>query len=91
VSNTIIQRFDNEWVDVTCERSVQCCDCGLVHVEEYRIVPTDGDGDHIIRKAVRDRRATANRRRLLKAKREGLFKELDMPCHKGRKKGRRKR
>ena len=73
MQNVLIQRFDNEWVDVTCERSVQCCDCGLVHREEYRIVPTDGDGDHIIRKAVRDRRATANRRRSLKSRKEGIW------------------
>ena len=71
--NVIIQRFDNEWVDVTCERSVQCCDFGAVHKEEYRIVPTDGDGDHIIRKAVRDNRATAARRRSLRAKRATSF------------------
>lgn len=73
MQNILIQRFDNEWVDVTCERSVQCCDCGLVHREEYRIVPTDGDSDHIIRKALRDRRATANRRRSLKARKVGIF------------------
>lgn len=71
--NFLIQRFNNEWVDVTCERSVQCCDCGLVHREEYRIVPTDGDGDHIIRKALRDNRATAARRRSLKARKEGIW------------------
>lgn len=71
--NVVIKRFDREWVDVTCERSVQCCDCGLVHREDYRIVPTDGDGDHIIRKAVRDNRATAARRRSLKARKEGIF------------------
>lgn len=69
----VIQRFNNEWVDVTCERLVVCCDCGLVHREDYRIVPTDGDSDHIIRKAVRDRRATAARRRSLKARKEGVF------------------
>ena len=77
MSNVIIQRFDNEWVDVTCERSVQCCDCGLIHREEYRIVPTAGDGDHIIRKAVRDNRATANRRRSLKARKEGIWENKD--------------
>ena len=68
-----IQRFDHEWVDVTVERSVQCCDCGLVHDEEYRIIPTERDGDHIIRKAVRNPRATANRRRSLKARKEGIY------------------
>jgi hypothetical protein len=64
-----IQRYDGEWVDVTCERSVQCCDCGLVHEEDYRIV----DGDHIIRRAFRNNRLTAARRRSLKARKLGVF------------------
>ena len=72
MSNVIIQRFDNEWVDVTCERSVQCCDCGLVHREDYRIIESE-TGDHIIRQAIRDNRATAARRRSLKARKEGIF------------------
>lgn len=70
--NLVITRFDNEWVDVTSERSVQCCDCGLVHKEDYRIVTSD-NGDRIIRQAVRDNRATAARRRSLKAKKEGVY------------------
>lgn len=71
--NIVIQRFDYEWVDVTMKRFVRCCDCGLVHKEEYRIVPGDND-DHIIRQAVRDKRATAACRRSLKMKKEGLWK-----------------
>lgn len=70
--NVLIQRFDNEWVDVTCERSVQCCDCGLVHREDYRIIESE-TGDHIIRAAVRDNRATAARRRSLKIRKVGIF------------------
>lgn len=70
--NIVITRFDSEWVDVTCERSVQCCDCGLVHNEDYRIISSE-NGDHIIRQAFRDNRATAARRRSLKARREGVF------------------
>ena len=72
MTNIVITRFDNEWVDVTCERSVQCCDCGLVHREDYRIVSGE-NGDRIIRQAVRDVRATADRRRSLKARKEGIF------------------
>ncbi len=74
MANVIIVRFDNEWVDVSVERSVQCCDCGLVHREEYRIVSSD-TGDHIIRKAVRDNRATAARRKSLKARKEGIWRK----------------
>ena len=70
--NIVITRFDKEWVDVTVERSIQCCDCGLVHREDYRIIESE-TGDHIIRQAIRDNRATAARRRSLKARREGIF------------------
>jgi hypothetical protein len=67
-----IQRYDGEWVDVTCERSVQCCDCGLVHEEDYRIIEGQ-DGQRIIRQAFRNNRLTAARRRSLKARKEGIF------------------
>ena len=72
MANFVISRFNNEWVDVTCERVVVCCDCGLVHNEDYRIVPCD-EGDHIIRQAVRNRRLTAARRRSMQMKREGIW------------------
>jgi len=72
MANITIQRFNFEWVDVTMERSVQCCDCGLVHKEDYRVI--DGkDGLHIIRQAVRDNRLTAAKRRSLKIRKEGVF------------------
>lgn len=70
--NLVITRFDKEWVDVSMERSVQCCDCGLVHREDYRIIESE-TGDHIIRQAIRDNRATAARRRSLKTRKEGIF------------------
>ena len=72
MANIVITRFDKEWVDVSMERSVQCCDCGLVHTEDYRIIESE-NGDHIIRQAVRDNRATAARRRSLKARKVGIF------------------
>ena len=72
MGNVVITRFDSEWVDVTCERSIQCCDCGLVHRENYRIIESE-NGDHIIRQAFRDNRATAARRRSLKARKEGVY------------------
>ncbi len=52
------QRYDGEWVDVTDERFFACCDCGLVHGYEHIIV-----GNRILRRAFRNRRATAARRR----------------------------
>lgn len=71
--STYWARFDGEWVDVTADRFLACCDCGCVHREEYRIV-TDAEGnDHIIRRVVRDNRGTAARRRSLKMKKEGLW------------------
>ena len=68
----LIQRFDYEWVDVTCERIVSCCDCGLTHTIEFRIVPSE-DGNHIIRQAIRDNKLTAARRRSLQMKKEGVY------------------
>lgn len=48
-----------------------CCDCGLVHDEEYRVTKRG-----LMFKAVRNRRATAQLRRHMKAtppqKREGI-------------------
>ena len=32
------QRYDGEWVDVTEERFYACCDCGLVHRYEHRVL-----------------------------------------------------
>ncbi len=58
------QRYDDEWVDVTNERKVACCDCGLVHTYEH-ILLTDGA---ILRKAVRENRLTAARRRTTEIK-----------------------
>ncbi len=68
-----IQRWDGEWVDVTAERNLACCDCGLVHREEYRIIEAENGNEHILRRVIRDRRMTANRRMSLKARKEGIF------------------
>lgn len=64
------QRDDGEWIDVTDGHYFQCCDCGLVHYYEYRVV-----SGRIIERAFRDNRATAGRRRSLKAKKQGLWSE----------------
>lgn len=70
-----IQRFNGEWVDVTAERCLACCDCGLVHDEEYRILEAENGNEHILRRVIRNNRATANRRMSMKARKEGVFKE----------------
>ncbi len=57
------QRHDGEWVDVTEERFFACCDCGLVHTQEYIIV-----GASVLRRVFREARATANRRRTTETK-----------------------
>lgn len=55
---------DNEWVKPIRKGFKEaCCDCGLVHRTEFRLV----DGVILFR-SVRDNRATAAVRRTLKAK-----------------------
>ncbi len=70
-----IQRYDGEWHDVTDGRLVQCCDCGLVHDEEYRIIEGENGDLRIIRRATRNNRLTAARRRSLKMRKSGIYKK----------------
>ena len=51
-------RYDGEFTDVTDGEFVACCDCGLVHEYDYKVV----DG-RILRRGWRCNRDTANRRR----------------------------
>jgi len=69
----ILQTYDYEWVDVTVRSRVECCGCGLVHKEEYKIIEGFSDGKHIIRQSITDNKATGNARRSMKAKKEGIF------------------
>ena len=68
----ILQTYDYEWVDVTVRSSVECCDCGLTHKEDYRIIDA-ADGKHILRQSIANNRATGNARRSMKARKEGIF------------------
>lgn len=68
-----IQRFNGEWVDVTAERSLACCNYGLIHNEEYQIIAAENDNEHILRRVIRNNRAMAYRRMSMKAKKEGIF------------------
>lgn len=69
------QTYDGEWIDVTDSALISCCDCGLVHKREHRIIQSEDGNLCIIRRYVIDNRATAARRRSLKAKKEGIWKK----------------
>jgi len=71
------QRFDGEWVDVTIRRNVACCDCGLVHATDFRIVDSENGDQNIIRQVVVDGKATARERKKMRRKKEGIFEEKD--------------
>jgi hypothetical protein len=67
------QTYDGEWIDVTDSALIACCDCGLVHNREHRIIQSEDDNLRIIRRYVIDSRATVARRKSLKARKEGIF------------------
>ena len=67
------QRYDAEWVDVTDGDYERCCDCGLVHKKEFQIIIGEDGDNRILRRAFRDTQATSRRRRLLKAKKVGVW------------------
>jgi hypothetical protein len=54
------QVYDGEWIRPTDDKNhkMRCCDCGLVHVFEFRFRK-----GRVEFKAFRDNRATANSRR----------------------------
>jgi len=52
------QLVDGQWVDVTDGHYFACCDCGLVHLCEYKVVE-----GRIIERIFRQNRDTANQRR----------------------------
>lgn len=57
-----------EWVrPVRRGYRMMCCDCGLVHTIDFKLVPY-GSGKKIIFQAARDERATAASRRERKKK-----------------------
>ncbi len=68
----VVQITDYDWIDVTDENEIQCCDCGLVHRIGFQII--DGmKGERIVRQVVRDDRETSKQRRAMKRKKEGIF------------------
>jgi hypothetical protein len=58
------QLKDYEWVKITGKQhKIKCCDCGLVHLLEFKKAP-------VAMMATRDNRATGQVRRKLKKGRE---------------------
>ena len=60
---TFVQIEDGKWYRMAGYTHTECCDCGLVHKEEYRI--KDG---HLEWRAWRDDERTEERRNELKIK-----------------------
>lgn len=84
MGNYYRQRFDGEWVDVTKGRIGACCDCGLCHQEEYRTIKGDNGDLNILCRVFRLNKDTADRRRSMKSRREGLFSRVKADRKKGR-------
>ena len=55
--------IDGNWMLIKAKGRTACCDCGLVHDEEFRVTK-----DGLLFKAVRNRRATAQVRRHMNVK-----------------------
>ena len=69
--------IDGEWVRPKRRGFREaCCDCGLVHVVDHRIVK-DSKGLAIEVRVSRNERATAVVRAAMRRKREGVFGGLD--------------
>ena len=54
---------DRRWYWIARKGRTACCDCGLVHDEEYKLAPTFNGGKKIMFRTIRNRRATAQIRR----------------------------
>jgi len=57
------QVYDGEWIKPTMKKHrMACCDCGLVHVIDFKIIKS-GRGFAIMLRALRNNRMTAAKRR----------------------------
>ena len=65
------QIFDGEWIDVTDPKgtNMACCDCGLVHHEDYKIV-----NGRILRRLFVDKHRTSYIRKKMNRLKEGIFR-----------------
>ena len=69
----IRQLSDGEWMDVTEGTFSGCCDCGLVHECNYELLKNKDGSFSIMQQMFRNNRKTGARRRLKKARKEGVF------------------
>lgn len=61
---------EGEWVQpVRRNYELECCDCGLVHILNFRLIKTPNGGHSIQFQAFRDNRKTAATRRARRLKR----------------------
>lgn len=61
------QAYDGDWIQPIMKKyKMRCCDCGLVHTVDFRIV-----GKRVQLSASRDKRATAASRNWLKKIKNG--------------------
>lgn len=71
---------DDSWVSPRRRGfRLACCDCGLIHVLNFRLVPTLNGGRKIQFQAFRDNRATAAHRRG-RSMRATLRRVLEVVC-----------
>jgi len=63
------QQYEDEWVDVTGGRYEVCCDCGLTHDTDYRILE-----GRILQRASNAKRRTTGHRTALKRFKKGVWK-----------------
>jgi hypothetical protein len=62
---------NNEWYSPKMKGyKLGCCDCGLVHIIDFRIV-----GKHIEMRANRNERSTGQKRRYLKLKNNNMLSQ----------------
>ena len=61
-------------IEIGHEALDACCDCGLVHKVRYELIESeDGETRKVIERTWVDRRRTAQLRRWMRKKREGVF------------------
>ena len=67
---------EGEWAPISS--IFACCDCGLVHRYEYKIVGRDGNDILIEYRMFRDKRRTAAIRR---GRKKEILKRIDVPIN----------
>lgn len=63
-----LQQYEKDWMDVTDGRYEVCCDCGLTHDTDYRILE-----GRILQRAGISRRKTISYRTAMKRFKKGVW------------------